>query len=71
MDLLCNRPVVSCSPELWFEFLGDAHAFSPFQINYVMSDKPKEKDFTPLTIETFPCNKSPLVGFKFAKSDNT
>ncbi|KAK6628499.1 hypothetical protein RUM43_002314 [Polyplax serrata] len=60
MDILCNRPVVSCTPELWFQFLGDASAFSPYQINYVMSDKPKVKEFTPLTIKTYPCNKKPL-----------
>ncbi|KAK6626498.1 hypothetical protein RUM44_008971 [Polyplax serrata] len=57
MDILCGRPVVSCSPEAWFRFLGDVQSFAPFQINYLLSDV-EIKGLKPMDIKAYACNET-------------
>lgn len=61
LDLMCGRPASACTPEVWFEFLGDANKFAPFQINYKFRrDAP---GFKPLNIPTHGCAERPTVCF--------
>nr|UZD10842.1 Niemann-Pick type C1 a [Mythimna separata] len=59
LDIMCGEYGAEyCTPELWFDFMGNASAFAPFQINYV-NDPVPEHSLVPFDPVTRPCNKGP------------
>lgn len=38
LAMMCGTWGMSCTPEKFYEFVGDVNAWSPFQINYVFWD---------------------------------
>ncbi|XP_044253675.1 NPC intracellular cholesterol transporter 1 isoform X1 [Tribolium madens] len=65
LDLMCgNWGASKCSAMRWFNFMGtagDANPFVPFQINYLNSTGPVDKDgvkYEPLNPKITPCNKA-------------
>lgn len=60
MDLMCGRPVSQCTPEIFFNFIGDRNIRSPFQINYLLTDS-SMNGFSPLSVKTYACNETPMV----------
>ncbi|KAJ8715247.1 hypothetical protein PYW08_005228 [Mythimna loreyi] len=59
LDLMCGENGAEyCTPEIWFDYMGNVTAYAPFQINYV-NDPVPEHALTPYDPETRPCNKGP------------
>lgn len=65
LDLMCgNWGASKCSAMRWFQFMGtagDTNPFVPFQINYLNSTGPVNKDgkkYEPLNPQVTPCSKA-------------
>ncbi len=61
IGLMCGIWGEHCDPEKLFAFVGDASAFSPFQINYIFSDEAQVNGLEPIDKTLRTCNQ-PIPG---------
>ena len=61
LQMMCGIWGDDCDAEKLFAFIGDVHAFSPFQIDYLFTDETQVEDYHPLNKNLRTCSE-PLPG---------